>query len=103
MVQQTAPDGTVYKEYWHASGWDTGLTRLAEWWSGTMRKKYVSTKWTQDNEALSYPQNPRVVETNVYDDALNRRRTRLIYNTFTLSSRAICSLAAEVREYAANP
>ena len=37
LVQQPAPDGTAYKEYSHASGWDTGLTQLSEFWSGGVR------------------------------------------------------------------
>jgi RHS repeat-associated protein len=93
LVQQTAPDGTtIYKEYSHASGWDTGLPQLAEYWSGLEKKKYVSTTWTQDNVALSYPQNPRVAEVNIYDDGGNRRRTTIEYNQGY-------SLPTHVREY----
>src|SRR5712692_3765480 len=67
LVQQTLPDTTtVYKEYSHASGWDAGLPRLSEFWSGGDKKKWISTAWTQDNITLSFPQNPRVAETNIY-------------------------------------
>src|SRR5438034_626250 len=69
----------VYKEYSHATGWDTGLTLLSEFWSEGVKKKWISTAWTQDNITLSYPQNPRVSETNIYDDAGNRRRTTIDY------------------------
>jgi len=80
LVQQTAPDGsTIYKEYSHASGWDTGLTRLSEFFDGTVKKKWISISWTQDNTALSYPQNPRVAETSIYDDGGNRRRSTIDY------------------------
>jgi RHS repeat-associated protein len=80
LVQQTAPDGaTIYKEYSHASGWDTGLTRLSEFFDGTVKKKWLSISWTQDNTGLSYPQNPRVAETSIYDDGSNRRRTTIDY------------------------
>ncbi|MGI8838871.1 MAG: S8 family serine peptidase [Pyrinomonadaceae bacterium] len=92
LAQQTAPDGTIYKEYSHTSGWDAGLTRLTEIWSGGVRKKYTSTDWTQDNTALSYPQNPRVIETNIYDDGGNRRRTTIEYNQGF-------SLPTHIREY----
>ena len=86
MVEQTAPDGTSYREYSHASGWDTGLTRLNEFWSGGYRKKWSSTNWTQDNTGLSYPQNPRVAEANIYDDGGNRRRTTVDYTSYGLPS-----------------
>ncbi|MGH9928257.1 MAG: S8 family serine peptidase, partial [Pyrinomonadaceae bacterium] len=86
LVQQTAPDGTIYKQYSHASGWDSGLTRLTESWTGGVRKKWTSTAWTQDNTALSYPQNPRVSEGNIYDEAGNRRRTTIDYTSYNLPS-----------------
>jgi RHS repeat-associated protein len=80
MVQQTAPDNkTVYKEYSHDSGWDTGLTRLAEFLYDGVKKKWISTAWTQDNVTLTFPQNPRVTEINIYDDGNNRRRTTIDY------------------------
>jgi RHS repeat-associated protein len=81
LVQQTLPDTlTVYKEYSHASGWDVGLARLTEIWFDGVKKKWTSTDWTQDNTTLSYSQNPRVAEINVYDDGSNRRRTNIAYN-----------------------
>ncbi|MFN2533002.1 MAG: S8 family serine peptidase [Pyrinomonadaceae bacterium] len=86
LVQQTAPDGTVYKEYSNASGWDAGMPRLTEFWSGGARKKWTSTAWTQDNTALTYPQNPRVFEVNIYDEAGNRRRTTIDYTSYNLPS-----------------
>ncbi|HBB90011.1 MAG TPA: hypothetical protein DC047_20600 [Blastocatellia bacterium] len=80
MVQQTAPDNkTVYKEYSHDSGWDAGLTRLAEFRYEGVTKKWLSTAWTQDNITLDIPQNPRVTEVNIYDDGNNRRRTTIDY------------------------
>ncbi|MEO7970852.1 MAG: S8 family peptidase, partial [bacterium] len=93
LVQQTAPDGTIYKEYSHATGWDAGLGRLTEFWSGGSRKKYTSTSWTSDNTGVSYPLNPRVTEVNTYDDASNRRRTTIEYNSGY-------SLPTHIREYA---
>jgi RHS repeat-associated protein len=81
-VQQTAPDLTVYKEYSHATGWDTGLTRLAEFYDagGINMKKWISTVWTQDNETLTFPQNPRIAEVHVRDDALNHKKTVIEYD-----------------------
>jgi YD repeat-containing protein len=92
LVQQTAPDGTIYKEYSHASGWDAGLTLLSELWSGGVKKKWTSTNWTQDNTSLTFPDNPRVLAVNVYDDGGNRRRTTIVYGSSY-------NLPIEVREW----
>jgi RHS repeat-associated protein len=92
LLQETSPDGTIYKEYSHASGWDSGLTQLSEFWSGGVKKKWISMAWTQDNLTLTYPQNPRVSETNIYDDASNRQRTTIEYNQGY-------SLPTHIREY----
>ena len=92
--QVTAPDGTAYKEFFHTSGWQRGLTYQTEVWSGGVRKKYTTIAWTQDDTSLSYPKNPRPYETNVYDDANNRRRTTVAYSGY--------SLPQNVREYAAD-
>jgi len=73
--QQTMPDGTIYKEIFYTSGWQTGLTNTTEVWSGLVKKKWTTLSWTQDDTALTYKKNPRVTETNVYDEAGNRRRT----------------------------
>ncbi len=92
----TAPDGTVYKEY-YGTGWQKGLTTLSEIWSGGVRQKWTTTAWTQDNTSLSYETNPRVVETNVYDAGGNRRRTVIDYGQYVQ-----WGLPYLVREYAAD-
>jgi YD repeat-containing protein len=97
LVQQTAPDGTVYKQFSHASGWDAGLPLLVEVWSGGVRRKWTSVKFTQDNTALTNAQNPRLVETNVYD-GVNRRRTTVEYS----AASAAFNLPWIVAEYAAD-
>src|SRR5205085_12041988 len=51
---------------------------------------------------LSYILNPRPQETNIYDDAGNRRRSTESYQTFALPSSASCSLPSDTREYAAD-
>src|ERR1044072_170165 len=88
----TVPDSTVYKEIFETSGWRKGLT------SGTRNydtvatanadtpKKWTTTTWTQDDENLTYQKNPRVVETNTYDDSSNRRRTTIAYTSVGLPS-----------------
>jgi hypothetical protein len=42
--------------------------------------------WTQDDTTLSYPQNPRVTETNIYDNNGNRKRTTIDYTSYSLPS-----------------
>jgi YD repeat-containing protein len=91
----TAPDGTVYREY-YGTGWQKGLTTLSEVWVGIARKKWTTTAWTQDNTSVSYETNPRVTETNVYD-AGNRRRTTIDYGQY-----AQWGLPYIVSEYAAD-
>jgi YD repeat-containing protein len=91
----TAPDGTVYKEY-YGTGWQRGLTTLSEVWSGGVRQKWTTTAWTQDNVDVAYEVNPRVTETNVYDTSQNRRRTVIDYGVY-----AQYGLPYIVREYAA--
>ena len=49
----TAPDGTIYKEY-YGTGWQKGLTTLSEVWSGGVRQKWTTTAWTQDNTSVGY-------------------------------------------------
>ncbi len=91
----TAPDGTVYKEY-YGTGWQRGLTPLSEVWSGGSLKKWTTTSWTQDNTSVGYEMNPRVVETKVHDGA-NTRRTVIDYGPY-----AQWGLPYWVKEYAAN-
>jgi RHS repeat-associated protein len=83
-ARQTAPDGTITDVYSHSSGWDAGLPRLEEVLvtenNTQVRKKWTSLKWTQDNTSLPYQQNPRVIETNVYDGT-NRGQTTVEYNS----------------------
>jgi YD repeat-containing protein len=92
----TAPDGTIYKQYYGA-GWQRGLTTLSEVWSGGVRQKWTTTAWTQDNTSVGYEVNPRVIETNVYDAGGNRRRTVIDYGSY-----AQWGLPYWIKEYAAD-
>ena len=92
----TAPDGTIYKEY-YGTGWQKGLTTLSEVWFGGDKQKWTTTAWTQDNTSVSYEVNPRVTETNVYDAGGNRRRTTINYGSY-----AQWGLPYSVKEYAAD-
>jgi YD repeat-containing protein len=91
----TAPDGTVYKEFFGASGWQRGLTLQTETWSNGSRKKWTASTWVNDNPNVSYWLNPRVVEINVYDDNGSQRRTTVAYADF--------GAVSDVREYDAPP
>jgi len=95
----TAPDGTIYKEY-YGTGFQKGLTTLSEIWSGGVRKKWTTTAWTQDDVNLSYPRNPRPYDVSVYDEAGNRRRIETIYTSYNLPDAV--ALPTEVKEYKAN-
>src|SRR6201991_1816735 len=89
----TAPDGTIYKEY-YSTGWQKGLTTLSEVWSGGVKQKWTATAWTQDNTTVGYELNPRVTETNVYDVSANPPRTGIEYGPY-----AQWGLPYGVREY----
>src|SRR5688572_26438763 len=91
----TAPDGTIYKEY-YGTGWQRGLTTLSEVWSGGTRRKWTTTTWTQDNTSVGYEMNPRVIETNVHDGT-NTRRKVIDYGPY-----AQWGLPYWVKEFASN-
>src|SRR6185369_10230084 len=98
--QQTAPDGTIYKELYYTSGWQTGLPYQTEIWSGAVRKKYTVITWTQDNTGLAYQVNPRQIETHTYDELNNHRRIQTTYTSYNLPNPV--ALPTEVKEYAAD-
>src|SRR5882762_317537 len=79
--QLTAPDGTIYKEFYGTS-WQHGLATSTQVISASTVQKTTTTSWTQDNPApnINYQTNPRVIETNVVDSASNRRRNTIEYN-----------------------
>lgn len=95
--QQTLPDGTIYKEIFATSGWQSGLTITTELWSGGVKKKWTNIAWTQDDTGLGYQKNPRVTETNVYDAEGNQRRI-----AFTYYPTSSFSLPMGTYEYAAD-
>ena len=104
LAQVTLPDGTYHKIYSHSSGWDKGLPLLTETYDNSQtRQRQVSNAWTQDNTGLTVPLNPRVTETNIYDPAGNRKRTRITYTQRTLSDTTTCTLPQDVFEDKADP
>jgi RHS repeat-associated protein len=96
LTQKTTPDGTTYKEFYYTTGWQKGLPYQTELWAnigGTLvRKKYTTLSWTQDDTTLPYAKNPRVYDTNVYDDIGNRLHTTIDYTDGY-------GLPTDVREY----
>lgn len=107
-AQVTAPDGTSNRIYFigaaaTSSGWRRALPALVNTYdSAGVLQRQAMTTWTQDNTAVSYPLNPRVTETNVYDPAGNRARTQITYQQFTFANGTSCNLPRDVYEYAAN-
>jgi hypothetical protein len=93
--QQTAPDGTIYKEFFATTGWQKGLTTSTEIWSGGTKKKWTTVAWTQDDTNLTYQKKPRITESNIYDAEGNRKRVTINYGPY-----ASWSLPYEVIEYA---
>src|SRR5215213_1016930 len=102
-AQVTAPDGTSNKIYFISSpGWQRGLTALVDTYprgSSTPARRSMTT-WAQDNMTASYPLNPRVTETNIYDDAGNRARTEITYHQFPFTNGTTCHLPEDTYEYA---
>jgi len=96
----TTPDGTSRKEISSNSGWQKGLPNLIETWAGGQKKKWTTLQWEQPCGNGQYQCNPRVAESNIYDDANgdgtadNRRRTATAYTSY--------NLPLEVYEYAAD-
>ncbi|HJT64840.1 MAG TPA: S8 family serine peptidase [Pyrinomonadaceae bacterium] len=89
-TQVMLPDNTVYKEFFETSGWRKGLTSATKNYetlaaaNADTPKKWTTITWTQDDENLTYQKNPRVTETNIYDDSGNRRKTTIAYTSFGL-------------------
>jgi hypothetical protein len=106
-AQVTAPDGTNDKIYFvgtagTSSGWQRRLPALVNTYEGATLRRQVMKTWTQDNTSVSYPLNPRVLETNTYDPAGNRARVETTYQQVTFANGTSCQLPRDVYEYAAN-
>lgn len=106
-AQVTAPDGRIDKIYFigaaaTSSGWRRGLVALIETHNGGTWQRKVTTSWTQDNTSVSYPLNPREIETNIYDPSGNRKRSEVTYQQFNFSNGTSCHLPRDLYEYAAN-
>ncbi|MCM3870120.1 MAG: hypothetical protein ND895_05415, partial [Pyrinomonadaceae bacterium] len=105
-AQVTLADGTYNKIYYPvtiagiSTGWHRGLSSMVETFDSVGLQRRSVTTWAQDT-AVSYPLNPRVVETNVYDGiGSNRRRVTIGYTNDPLPSGSNCRLPNDIREYA---
>jgi YD repeat-containing protein len=78
----TTPDGTLHKEWFATSGWQRGLTTGTETWAAGVKQRWTDVTWAHSGTA-TVQKNPRVVETNVYDEAGNRRRTTIVYLSYS--------------------
>ena len=106
LLQVTAPDGTISKTYVGSSGWMEALPIVTEDWANEggafNRKRWTWTAYTQDNPALSYILNPRVVESKI-GDATNVKRTTIEYHTQPGNAAAsLYGLVKDVIQYNAN-
>lgn len=101
-VRVTLPDLTSQKFYF-PTGWQRGLASLVETYdSGNVKQRWTFISRTQDATNVSYLLNPRVKETNTYDPAGNRARTRTEYSAFPLDDGTTINLASDTYEYQAN-
>jgi len=67
------------------------LVTGTEDWSGGVKQKWTTVSWTQDDINLTYPKNPRVTGTDIYDIDNNHRSATISYGSY--------SLPTEVTEY----
>ncbi|PYT00898.1 MAG: hypothetical protein DMF63_04315 [Acidobacteria bacterium] len=76
------PDGLYTKIHYGPSGWKEGLSLATEdcvsTCTGTDRKRWTWSDWTQDNTGVSYENNPRVKESQVGDPS-NTKKTKVYY------------------------
>ena len=113
-TQVTVADGTpekVTNEIYfigqkgsQTTGWRRGLPALIKTYdSNGALQRQVMTTWIQDNEAVAYMLNPRVEETNTYDEPPNnRKRVRIAYASIDLGNGMSCKLPEDIFEYQAN-
>ncbi len=93
------PNNLVSKTFVGESGWAEGLPVATEDWTeipnGWTRQRWTWTNYTQDNESLTYPLNPRVIETRV-GDAANTKKTTIAYHMTGTPGVALYGLVKKV-------
>jgi hypothetical protein len=102
VSMQNHPNASVSRTFVNASGWKEGLPivteDLANEGQGLQRKRWTWTNYTQDDENLSYVQNPRVTETKVGDET-NTKRVTYDYELVQGSNVSVFGLVKEVKVY----
>ncbi len=98
---------TTIKEAYMLNGWQRGVTACSivkelQSHADSAAKKRTLYTWEQDNMALTAPYNPRLRETNIYDDAGNRRRTETTYKSVSGNVPAYVKLPEYIKEYNAS-
>lgn len=78
----TTPDQVIYEEVFGTSGWQRGLTTKTETWHDSVKKKWTEAIWENGNASASYQINPRIIETNIYDEQGNRKKTTMTYTDY---------------------
>lgn len=88
----TAPDGTIYKEWFYMTpAWKKGLTSITKNYVDAAAeiadtaKKSTTISWTQGDVNLTYSKNPRVTETVVDDSDGNHKRVVIDYGSYPYS------------------
>jgi RHS repeat-associated protein len=77
-------EGKIFRQYTETSGWMRGLTTKTEVIVNGQVKKWSTTRWTQDDESLTYKLNPRPVEIVVFDEEGRSKKTRISYTNLGL-------------------
>ncbi len=101
VAMQNHPHGNITNIYVGESGWMESLPILVNDFangSGLELKRSNWTKWTQDDENLSFIKNPRVVATKVSDN-VSSKKTEIGYKVLPDTTIAEYGLVEEVRLY----
>ena len=103
-VGVTGHPDSLFTRYWfHSSGWKKGFPIgtedcVSSGCTGTDRKRWTSTDWTQDNTSVSYIVNPRVIGSKVGDTS-NTKKSEIEYWLYEGTTVAVSGLVKESRVY----
>ena len=107
VALQGHPDNLFTRTYVNASSWSEGLSIATEDCvstncTGTDRKRWTYTNWTQDDTTKTYIVNPRVTESRVGDGTNTKRTSVEYYPVSTGSPVALYGLVKNVFVYDAD-
>ncbi|MBL8182185.1 MAG: VCBS repeat-containing protein [Blastocatellia bacterium] len=97
------PDSLFTRYWYHSSGWKKGLPIgtedcVSSGCTGTDRKRWTSTDWTQDNDSVSYIVNPCVIGSKVGDTS-NTKKSEIEYWLYENTTVSVMGLVRESRVY----